>query len=123
MTIHMKILASSIVTLMAMWAEQAAAADLERGELLFQTCSACHSILGDGLGPDLQGIYGKKAGRRPGFTYSPAMKAANLTWNAKTLRLFIRDPQKLVKGTTMLFPGYSKQADVDDVVAYLKQLE
>ena len=34
----------------------ASAADLTRGEQLFHTCAACHSVLGDGIGPDITGI-------------------------------------------------------------------
>jgi cytochrome c2 len=37
-------------------AQTAAAAGPSRGELLYQTCTACHTILGDGVGPDLTGI-------------------------------------------------------------------
>jgi cytochrome c len=98
------------------------AADIKRGELLLQTCSACHTILGDGLGPDLAGIYGRKSGQIAGYEYSPAMKKANLTWDDKTLAAFIQNPQAVVNGTKMTFPGYANKADIDDVLAALKQL-
>jgi cytochrome c len=101
----------------------AGAADLGRGALLFQTCSACHSVLGDGLGPDLTGIYGRRAAERAGFNYSAAMRASAVVWSDANLRAFLRDPQALVKGTAMTFPGYTAQADIDDVVAYLKTLK
>jgi cytochrome c len=93
-----------------------------RGEMLFQTCAACHSALGDGIGPDLTGIYGKKAGSRADFMYSEALKRSGIVWDDATLRAFISDPQAVVKGTTMTFPGYPSPADVDAVLAYLKQL-
>lgn len=98
----------------------AAAADLKRGELLFQTCSACHNPLGGGMGPDLTGIYGRKAATLRGFNYSGSMRESGLVWNEANLRAFIMDPRALVKGTTMSFPGYSKKSDVDDVLAYLR---
>jgi cytochrome c len=98
----------------------AAAPDLARGELLFQTCTACHSVLGDGVGPNLKGVYGRKAATTPGFNYSAALKSSNLVWNDANLRAFVKDPQALVKGTAMTFPGYPSQSDVDDVIAYLK---
>jgi len=91
-----------------------------RGALLFQTCSACHNVLGDGIGPDLTGIYGQKAAGRPNFSYSEALRNSNLVWDEATLRTFIRDPQALVKGTKMVFPGYSDDADVEAVIDYLK---
>lgn len=99
------------------------ATDPARGELLFQTCAACHSVLGDGIGPDLTGIYGSKAAARPGFAYSAAMKESGIVWNETTLRAFIEDPQATVKGTAMLFPGYKAPADVAAVLAYLKTLK
>ena len=100
---------------------QAIAAEaLSRGALLFQTCSACHSVLGDGVGPDLTGIYGSKAASRPGFDYSSALRSSGLVWDEPTLRAFITNPQDLVPGTTMTFPGYDKRADTDAVVDYLK---
>jgi cytochrome c len=91
-----------------------------RGALLFQTCSACHNVLGDGVGPDLTGIYGQKAARNPNFAYSEALRSSNLVWDDTTLRAYIRNPQALVKGTKMAFPGYSDDADVEAVLSYLK---
>jgi cytochrome c len=91
-----------------------------RGALLFQTCAACHNVLGDGIGPDLTGIYGQKAARNPNYSYSEALRASNLVWDEPTLKAFIRDPQSLVKGTKMAFPGYADDADVEAVLAYLK---
>lgn len=103
-------------------AAPARAADLKRGELLFQTCGACHPVTGDGLGPDLHGIYGRKSGQIADYDYSPALRAAKLTWDAKTLAAFIANPQKLVAGTKMTFPGYTTRADIDNVIAYLKTM-
>lgn len=92
----------------------------QRGALLFQTCAACHNVLGDGIGPPLGGIYGQKAAQNPNFAYSEALRNSQLTWDEATLRAFIRDPQGLVKGTKMAFPGYSDPADVDAVLSFLK---
>lgn len=96
--------------------------DPKRGELLFQTCSACHTVLGDGVGPSLYGIFGKRAGTQQPFKYSKAMLDSGLTWDEPTLRAFVRSPQAVVKGTIMTFPGYASSADVDNVVAYIKAL-
>ena len=107
----------------ALLAQHARAADVDRGALLFQTCSACHSVLGDGIGPDLNGIYERKAASRDGFKYSEAMKSSGIIWDEATLRAYIKKPQSVVKGTAMAFPGYEMPADVDDVIAYLKTLK
>ena len=66
---------------------------------------------------------GKKAASRPDFSYSSAMRASGLVWDEPTLNAFISNPQAVVKGTTMTFPGYPKAADVDAVVSYLKTLK
>jgi cytochrome c len=108
---------------MTLLAQYAPAADLKRGALLFQTCGACHSILGDGIGPDISGIFGQKAAARPDFKYSSALKDSGIVWNVAALRAFIKNPQARVKGTAMTFPGYENPADVEDVIAYLKTLK
>jgi cytochrome c2 len=43
----------------------------------------------NGLGPSIKGVYGRKAGTARGFTYSPAMKKADVIWDEKTLAAFI----------------------------------
>ena len=114
--------AGAVVLACALGAQHRAVAapDLARGELLFQTCAACHTVLGDGVGPDLRGVYGRKAATSPGFSYSAALKGSAIVWNDANLRAFVMDPQALVKGTAMTFPGYPAQSDVDDVIAYLE---
>ncbi|MGO9698438.1 MAG: c-type cytochrome [Xanthobacteraceae bacterium] len=37
------------------------------------------------------------------------------------LKRYLKDPRGVVPGTKMLFPGLSKEKDVDNVIAYLKQ--
>ena len=113
----------TVIAAMATVSDAAVSADLQRGELLYQTCSACHSVLGDGLGPDLHGIFGQKAAQIAGFKYSDALKASELVWDEKTLRAFIADPQAVVKGTLMAFPGYKADADLDALIAYIKTLQ
>ncbi len=109
-----------LLTLVGRPPHAAAPPDLKRGELLFQTCAACHSVLGDGVGPDLRAVYGRKAALTAGFNYSAALKSSGIVWNDANLQAFVKDPQGLVKGTAMTFPGYPAQSDVDDVIAYLK---
>ena len=100
----------------------ARAADLQRGAQLFNTCASCHSVLGDGLGPDLTGVFGQHAASGSAFAYSDALRNSGLVWNEATLRAFLRNPQRLVPGTKMTFPGYQNAADIDDVIAYLETL-
>jgi nitrite reductase (NO-forming) len=97
-----------------------AGGDAAAGRLVFRKCQACHSMEPGKtiLGPSLAGIMGRKAGSDPGYNYSPAMKHANIVWDAKTLDAYLSDPQKLVPGNKMPFPGLKTDHDRADVIAY-----
>ena len=71
------------------------------------------------LGPSLAGIMGRKAAAEAGFNYSPAMKQANISWDAKTLDVYLADPQKTIPGNKMPFPGLKTDHDRMDVIAFL----
>src|SRR5262245_62743890 len=71
------------------------------------------------LGPSLAGLLGRKAGSEAGYNYSPAMKQANITWDVKMLDAYLADPQKLVPGNKMPFPGLKTDHDRADIIAYL----
>jgi cytochrome c len=100
-----------------------AAADVEHGKSLYQTCTACHTERPDALGPSLKGIFGRKSGALEDFRYSNAMRRANLVWDDDNLRAYIQDPQAKVKGNRMPYGGVTDAKDVDDVIAYLKVLQ
>ncbi len=99
----------------------ASGGDTGAGRLVFRKCQACHSLEPGKniLGPSLAGIIGRKAGSEPGYNYSPAMKQANFVWDAKTLDAYLSDPQKVVPGNKMPFPGLKTDHDRADVIAYL----
>jgi cytochrome c len=102
---------------------QAVAQDVAAGEKEFVVCRACHQIgptAKNGVGPVLNGVVGREAGTYPGFNYSPANKNSGLTWNEETLEKYLADPQGVVKGTKMIFPGIKDPAKVKDVIAFLK---
>jgi nitrite reductase (NO-forming) len=71
------------------------------------------------LGPSLAGIMSRKAGTESGYNYSPAMKQSGLVWDTNTLDAYLADPQKLVPGNKMPFPGLKTDHDRADVIAYL----
>jgi cytochrome c len=112
--------AAAAVVLMAVAATPAAAADAAHGKVVFQTCAACHSDKPDAIGPSLRGVYGRKSAALPDFRYSNAMMRAGLTWDDANLKAYIKDPQAKVKGNRMPFGGLSSDADIDDVIAFLK---
>ena len=95
--------------------------DPQAGRLVYRKCQACHSLEPgkNTLGPSLAGIIGKKAASDPNFDYSPALKAADITWNAATIDSYLRDPQKTVPGNKMPFPGLKTENERKDVIAYL----
>ena len=112
--------AAAAIVLAAAAATPALAADAAHGKVVFQTCAACHSDKPDAIGPSLRGVYGRKSAALPDFRYSTAMTRANLTWDDANLKAYIKDPQAKVKGNRMPFGGLSSDADIDDVIAYLK---
>jgi cytochrome c len=94
------------------------------GQSAFAACSACHSIDGkDGLGPHLNGVIGRKSGSVAGFNYSPAMKRADIVWDAQNLEKFLADPQQDVPGNRMPFSGLSDATKRADIAAYLGTLK
>lgn len=97
-----------------------AGGDAAAGRLVFRKCQACHSMEPGKtiLGPSLAGVMGRKAGSDPNYNYSPAMKQANIVWDAKTLDVYLSDPQKVVPGNKMPFPGLKTEHDRADVIAY-----
>jgi cytochrome c len=102
----------------------AAAQDAAAGEKVFAKCKICHQI-GEGaknfVGPVLNGVVGRKAGTYPGYHYSDANKNSGIAWDEATLKEYLKNPQKMVPGTKMVFPGLTSDEDIANVIAYLKQ--
>ncbi|RWE79563.1 c-type cytochrome [Mesorhizobium sp.] len=97
--------------------------DATKGQSLFSRCSACHSTNSTNkVGPGLGGVVGRRSGTVAGFKYSPAMTAANLTWDDGNLDAFLKSPPALVKGTRMAGIAIAKDQDRADIIAYLKTL-
>jgi cytochrome c len=103
-----------------------AAGDAKAGADVFKRCAVCHTSDkggGDGLGPNLSGIFGRKAASRPGFAYSAPLKKSGLVWNEANLTKWVAGPARLVPGTKMSFAGLSSKKQQADVVAYLATLK
>jgi nitrite reductase (NO-forming) len=95
--------------------------DATRGQQVYKKCQACHSLEPgkNGLGPSLAGIVGQKAADVPNYNFSAAMKSSGLTWDVATLDRYLTDPQKVVPGNKMPFPGLKTEAERSAVIAYL----
>jgi cytochrome c len=101
----------------------ALAQDVAAGGNSFKKCGICHSI-GEGatnkIGPELNGLDGRKAGTAEGFSYSDANKNSGITWNEASFKEYIRDPSAKVPGTKMIFAGIKNDKEIDDLWAYLQ---
>src|ERR1035441_10011999 len=84
----------------AAMAQAAQAQDVAAGEQSFKKCFPCHSI-GEGaknkVGPQLNGIDGRKSGTAPDYNYSDANKNSGITWNEAQFKEYIKDPKAKVR--------------------------
>lgn len=101
----------------------AAESDPQFVRVLFERCNFCHKAVDgeDAYGPDLKGLFGRKAGSVKGFVYSDAMKESGLVWNERTLDAFLARPKAFMPGTSMEFGGVRHDEDRAGLVAYLKK--
>ena len=98
-------------------------ADVSNGQAKFAVCRSCHSIDQGGadmIGPNLWGVFGSKAGAKPGFSFSDDMKAAGWTWDADHLDKWIENPKAVLAGTKMTYVGMQDPTDRRDLIAFLK---
>jgi cytochrome c len=104
----------------------AIAQDVEAGEKSFRKCAPCHNIGPDAtnkVGPELNGIDGRKSGSVDGFNYSDANKASGITWNADVFKEYIKDPRGKVPGTKMIFAGIKNEKELGDLWSYVAQFD
>ena len=104
----------------------AAAQDAAAGQRVFNQCRACHTIEQggrNGVGPNLHGAVGRKAGSIEGFRYSASMRekaGGGLTWDEDTLRAYLANPKAVVPAGSMSYPGLRNEQQLNDLIAYLK---
>jgi cytochrome c len=102
----------------------AAAQDVAAGEKVFAKCKVCHQVgetAKNLVGPELNGVIGRKAGSVAGYNYTDANKNSGLTWDEATMKEYLKNPKAKIPGTKMIFAGLPKDQDIDDLIAYLKQ--
>ncbi|KAI8329865.1 cytochrome c [Chlamydoabsidia padenii] len=99
--------------------------DAAKGAKLFKTrCGSCHHIeegKGNGVGPNLHGVIGRKTGQVEGYNYTEANKNKGITWSDETLFEYLEKPKAYIPGTKMAFPGLKKAGDRADLIAYIKE--
>ena len=99
------------------------AGDLENGRRVFARCRSCHTLTEGGAdmtGPNLWGVFGRRAGSREGFRYSEAVQNAGFDWDAERLNGWLTAPRDFLPGNRMAFGGVPDETDRRDLIAYLK---
>lgn len=101
-------------------------ADAAAGKAVFaEQCSICHTAEsgdnGGAQGPSLVGVFGRHAASAPAFSYTGALAAANLTWDAPTLNRFLASPTTVVPGSAMVV-AVPKESDRGNLIAYFQSL-
>ena len=97
----------------------------QAGRQVFERhCRTCHGGTRPPdlpIGPRLDGIYGAKAGTRPGGTHSRATIDSGIVWDRRTLRGFLSAPRREIP-TAMMPDGLSDPAEVESLLDYLETL-
>ena len=104
----------------------AAAQDIGKGATVFKQCAVCHKIgagATNGIGPELNGLDGRRSGSVPSYIYSDANKNSGMIWNEATFEEYIKDPKAKIPGTKMVFVGIKNEQAAKDLWAYLKQFD
>jgi cytochrome c len=122
-----KLIVSALVIIASSAAASAALAqDAEAGKASFNKCLACHAIGEDAknkVGPELNGLDGRKSGTVPDYNYSDANKNSGITWNETEFKTYIKDPKAKVPGTKMAFAGIKKEQEINDLWAFVSQYD
>ena len=118
----------SFVTALALaaigFASSAHAQDVAAGEKSFNKCRACHQVgetAKNGVGPELNGLFGRKSGSVAGYNYTDSNKNSGITWDDAVFADYIKDPKAKIPGTKMAFAGIKKEDEIKDLTAFLKQ--
>src|SRR3954447_475666 len=102
----------------------ALAQDVTAGKSSFNKCMACHAI-GEGaknkVGPELNGLDGRKSGTAEGYSYSEANKNSGITWSKDQFLEYIKEPKAKIPGTKMVFAGIKNEKEANDLWAFLAQ--
>lgn len=101
--------------------DHSVAADAAHGQELYESrCGGCHSLDANRVGPAHRGVYGRKAGSAPNFSYSTAVKNSTVVWEENTLDAWLTNPQALIPGQRMNFRVAAAE-DRADIIAYLRK--
>ncbi|MBC7433474.1 MAG: cytochrome c family protein [Rubritepida sp.] len=100
--------------------------DAEAGRRVFAQCRACHIIdasARNNVGPNLAGLWGRRAAQREGFRYSANLTqlgASGHEWNEANLRAYLTDPKAVAPQGSMAFAGIRNPEQLTNLIAYLR---
>jgi len=115
-----------IVAASAAASSAALAQDVAAGKSSFNKCLACHAIgenAKNKVGPELNGLDGRKSGTVEGYSYTDANKNSGITWNEAIFKEYIKDPKAKIPGTKMAFAGIKKDTEINDLWAFVSQFD
>ena len=128
MRIHVLAAAAAVILSVTSTSRAQTAGDPAAGERIFASqCRACHQIgetARNLVGPQLNGLFGRRAGTVAGFNYSPAYKTpavAEKIWAEDNFSTYIQDPRTVTPGTRMVFVGLRDGTQIANLTAYLRQ--
>lgn len=90
--------------------------------LFARQCGTCHVATPEGAprqGPNLWGVFGRKAGSVEGFQYIGKYAESGIVWDEATLDTYLTNPQAMIPGSVMAY----RQANADvrhTIIAWLK---
>jgi len=120
----------AVGALLCLSAPALAEGDAAKGKADFAKCAICHQV-GPGattlVGPELNGIVGRKVASIAGYPYSPGMKKLGdegFVWTEQNIDKWIADPKAMIPDSPMAlaFQGIPDAGDRADIIAYLKML-
>lgn len=94
-------------------------------EVFSQQCAACHSFKQgkNKIGPSLFAVVGRPAGTIPDYSYSIAIKSSGFSWSPEQLDNFLANPQMVIPGAKMPYPGLADPIARADLIAFLSSLQ
>lgn len=125
----MRLTLATVVAIASLTTVANADGDPAKGEQSFRVCAACHAIgpnAKNKVGPELNGVVGRKWGSVEGYSYSADLAAGKdqgKVWDETTLDDYLTNPKHLAPHGKMGFSGFPQQEKRVDVIAFLKQFD
>ena len=110
-------------TLLATSVAGVMAQDVPGGEAAFRKCQPCHDVgetAKNKLGPELNGLDGRKAGTAEGYAYSEGNKNSGIVWSEASFKEYLQNPQEKIPGTKMIL-SVNNEKELADLWTYVKQ--